>query len=309
MAQMLSEIQKALLKELTGVADFAKGAFNIRANGASAGRQSTETIRVEPKKDGTGLDIHIAPGTRDDHVRIPVVMTESGLKEEVFNDFHVGEGAEVTIVAGCGIHNCGCDDSQHDGIHRFFIGRGARVKYVEKHVGQGDGTGRRILNPVTEVHQEEDSVLEMEMSQLRGVDATERTTTAELKAGARLAVRERLLTGGAERAVSRYEVRLDGAGAVADIISRGVARDDSLQRLDLKIVGNAPCRGHTECDSIIMDRGHIVAVPTLEAANVDAELVHEAAIGKIAGDQLDKLMSLGLTPAEAEARIIEGFLS
>lgn len=305
---MLSDVQKALLQELTGESDFSKGAFNVRANGTSAGRQSTDTIRIEPKSGGAGLDIYIAPGTRDDHVRIPVVMTESGLKEEVFNDFHVGEGAEVTIVAGCGIHNCGCDDSQHDGIHRFFIAKGAHVKYVERHIGQGDGSGRRLLNPVTEVHQAEDSLLEMEMSQLRGVDETERTTTATLLAGARLMVRERLLTGGHERAVSRYAVRLDGAGATADIVSRGVARDDSIQSLDLKIMGNAPCRGHTECDSIIMDRGHIVAVPTLEAANVDAQLVHEAAIGKIAGDQLNKLMSLGLTPAEAEARIIDGFL-
>lgn len=305
---MLSDVQKAMLKELTGVSDFSKGAFNIRANGASAGRQSTDNIRIEPKSGGAGLDIYIAPDVRDDHVRIPVVMTESGLKEEVFNDFHVGEGAIVTIVAGCGIHNCGCDDSQHDGIHRFFIARGAQVKYVEKHIGQGDGTGRRLLNPVTEVHQAEDSLLEMEMSQLRGVDETERTTTATLLAGARLMVRERLLTGGHERAISRYAVSLDGAGATADIVSRGVARDDSLQSLDLKISGNAPCRGHTECDSIIMDRGHIIAVPTLEAANVDAQLVHEAAIGRIAGDQLNKLMTLGLTPAEAEAKIIAGFL-
>lgn len=306
---MLSEIQKRMLRELTGRSEFGDGAFNIRANGCSAGRHSTKGIRIEPKPNGAGLDVYIEPGLRDDNVSIPVVMTESGLKEEVYNDFHVGEGAVVTITAGCGIHNCGREDSQHDGIHRFFIGRGSRVKYVEKHIGEGDGAGRRILNPVTEVYQEEDSVLEMEMTQIRGVDETERTTKAALKAGARLAVRERLMTGARERAVSHYAVTLDGAGAVADIVSRGVARGDSVQTLDLKIVGNAPCRGHTECDSIIMDRGHIVAVPTLEAADIDAQLVHEAAIGKIAGDQLDKLMSLGLTAAEAEARIIEGFLS
>ncbi len=304
----LDDIQKKILEELTGVAQFVKGAFNIRANGEAAARQSTDAIRIVPKQDVQGFDIYIAPGTKDDRVHIPVVLTKSGHVEKVYNDFHVGENADITIVAGCGIHNCGGLDSQHDGVHRFWLGKGAKVKYVEKHIGSGDGKGKRILNPVTEVHQGEESSLEMEMTQFRGVDDTTRTTTAELSANARLVVRERLLTDGGERAISNYVVSLNGNDASADIVSRGVARGDSIQKLDLRIIGNAPCKGHSECDSIIMDRGRILAVPALEANNVDAALVHEAAIGKIAGDQLTKLMTLGLTEEEAEAEIINGFL-
>ena len=304
----LDNVQREMLQELTGVDDFADGAFNVRANGASAGRHSTETIRIEPKPGNSGSDIYIAPGTKADKVHIPVVITASGLRETVYNDFHIGDGANVSIVAGCGIHNCGGLDSQHDGVHRFWLGRGSKVTYTEKHVGSGDGRGKRILNPVTEVHQGEDSTLEMEMVQIRGVDDTVRKTTAELAAGAKLIVRERLLTDGVQQAASVYSVSLDGAGATADIVSRGVAKGESFQKLDLRIAGNAPSRGHTECDSIIMDKGRILAVPALEANDVDAALVHEAAIGKIAGEQLTKLMTLGLTEKEAEEQIIEGFL-
>jgi Fe-S cluster assembly scaffold protein SufB len=214
----------------------------------------------------------------------------------------------VVIIAGCGIDNCGKADSEHDGVHRFRVGRGSRVKYVEKHYGSGDGEGKRILNPVTEVYMDEDSTMEMEMAQIKGVDDTDRRTVAELAAGAKLVVRERLMTHGKQRALSTYDVRLNGAGASADVVSRSVARDDSYQRFDAKIVGNAPCNGHTECDSIIMDNGRILAVPGLEANDVDAALVHEAAIGKIAGEQLTKLMTLGLTEQEAEEQIINGFL-
>ena len=304
----LDDLQKSLLKELTGIAVFVKGAFNVRANGEAAARQSTDAVKIVPKDGNSGFDIHIAPGTKGERVHIPVVMTKSGLKETVYNDFHVEEGSDVEIVAGCGIHNCGGEDSQHDGVHRFWIGKGAKVKYVEKHVGAGDGAGRRLLNPITEVRQDEGSSMEMEMVQLRGVDDTVRTTRADLAAGARLVVRERLLTGGRERAVSDYTVSLNGDNASADIVSRGVARGESYQKLDLKIVGNAPCKGHTECDSIIMERGRIVAVPALEANDSGAALVHEAAIGKIAGEQLTKLMTLGLTEEEAEAEIVNGFL-
>jgi Fe-S cluster assembly scaffold protein SufB len=237
-----------------------------------------------------------------------VVLTETGLKETVYNDFYVGRDADVVIVAGCGIDNCGNQDAQHDGIHTFYLEPGAHVKYVEKHYGSGSGAGKRILNPVTEVHMDENSFMEMEMVQIKGVDDTERTTNAELKAGARLLVRERLMTHEQQRAISAYSVSLDGAGSSADVVSRSVARDDSYQKFDAKILGNAPCQGHTECDSIIMDRGRILAVPGLEANHVDAALVHEAAIGKIAGEQLMKLMTLGLTEQEAEEQIINGFL-
>ncbi len=304
----LDEIQKRILREVADLHEVPEGAFNIRSDGRSVGRQSTANIEIVPKTDVSGLEIHIKPNTRNESVHIPVVMTKSGLKEVVFNDFFIGEGADVVIVAGCGIDNCGNSDSEHDGIHRFYVGRGAKVKYVEKHYGSGDGKGKRILNPGTEVYQEEDSVVEMEMVQIKGVDDTERTTVAELKAGAKLLVRERLMTHGDQRAISKYDVRLNGDGASADVVSRSVARDDSFQKFDAKIAGNAPCSGHTECDSIIMDRGRILAVPGLEANDLDAALVHEAAIGKIAGDQIIKLMTLGLTEAEAEEQIINGFL-
>ncbi|MBQ6092222.1 MAG: SufD family Fe-S cluster assembly protein [Clostridia bacterium] len=285
-----------------------EGAYNIRSNSQSAGRRSTANIEIVSKTDVSGLEVHIAPGTKNESVHIPVVMTQSGLKELVYNDFFIGEDADVVIVAGCGIDNCGNQDSEHDGIHRFYVGKNARVRYVEKHSGSGSGTGKRILNPGTEVYQEEGSSVEMEMVQIKGVDDTERTTTAKLAANARLVVRERLMTHGSQRAISTYAVELNGEGSSADIVSRSVARDDSFQKFDAKIAGNAPCSGHTECDSIIMDNGRILAVPGLEANNVDAALVHEAAIGKIAGEQIVKLMTLGLTEAEAEEQIINGFL-
>ena len=304
----LDETQLKMLRELIGGGKVDDGAFNVRVNSQSAGRQSTDRIRIEPKPEGSGLDIYISPGTVDDKVHIPVVMTKSGLKETVYNDFHIGEGAKITIVAGCGIHNCGAQDSQHDGIHRFWLAKNSSVKYVEKHVGDGNGAGRRILNPVTEVYMEEGSSMEMEMVQIRGVDDTERATIAELAANAKLVVRERLMTHEAQRAISTYTVKLNGEGSSADVVSRSVAKDDSFQKFDAKLVGNAQCSGHTECDSIIMGNGKILAVPGLEANNVDAALVHEAAIGKIAGDQLIKLMTLGLTEQEAEEQIINGFL-
>ena len=304
----LDEIQMRLLQEVADLHEVPEGAFNIRANGQSAGRFSTANIEIEPKTEASGLDIRIAPGTKNESVHIPVVMTQTGLTELVYNDFYIGENADVTIVAGCGIDNCGPKDSEHDGIHRFYIGKGARIRYVEKHYGSGTGTGKRILNPGTEVYMEEDSTCEMEMVQIKGVDDTVRTTTADLKAGAKLVVRERLMTHGSQNAISTYVVNLNGDGATADVVSRSVARDNSYQKFDAKIIGNAACSGHTECDSIIMDNGRILAVPGLEANNVDAALVHEAAIGKIAGDQIIKLMTLGLTEQEAEEQIINGFL-
>ena len=304
----LDETQLRLLREVADLHKVPEGAYNIRSNSQSAGRQSTANIEIVPKEEVSGLEIRIKPGTKNESVHIPVVMTQSGLKETVYNDFFIGEGADVVIVAGCGIDNCGNQDSQHDGIHRFYVGRGAHIRYVEKHYGSGDGRGKRILNPVTEVYQEEDSSVEMEMVQIKGVDDTERKTVAELAAGARLVVRERLMTHGSQRAISTYDVRLNGKDAHADVVSRSVARDQSYQKFDAKLLGNAPCSGHTECDSIIMDEGRILAVPGLEANDVDAALVHEAAIGKIAGDQIIKLMTLGLTEAEAEEQIINGFL-
>ncbi len=304
----LDEIQKRLLAEVADLHKVPEGAYNIRSNGGSVGRASTENIEIIPREDGQGLTVRIKAGTKNESVHIPVVMTKSGIKETVYNDFYIGEDADVTIVAGCGIDNCGTQDSQHDGIHRFFVEKGAKVKYVEKHYGSGNGAGKRILNPGTEVYQKEDSRVEMEMVQIKGVDDTSRTTKAELAAGAAFVVRERLMTHNDQNAVSTYVVEMNGEGASADVVSRSVARDNSYQKFDAKLVGNAACSGHTECDSIIMDKGRILAVPGLEANDVDAALVHEAAIGKIAGDQIIKLMTLGLSEAEAEEQIINGFL-
>jgi len=304
----MDEIQKRLLAEVADLHEVPEGAYNFRANGKAVARKSTANIEIISKEDGTGIDIRIKPGTKNESVHIPVVMSAAGLKETVYNDFYIGEGSDVVIVAGCGIDNCGTQDSEHDGVHRFFVGDNAKVKYVEKHYGSGAGTGKRILNPVTEATLGKNSSMEMEMVQIKGVDSTNRQTVAELKAGATLVVRERLMTHGEQNAVSGYKVTLAEAGANADVVSRSVARDRSRQKFDACIVGDAPCHGHTECDSIIMDEGKILAVPSLEANHVDAMLVHEAAIGKIAGDQLIKLMTLGLTEAEAEEQIISGFL-
>ncbi len=304
----MDEIQKRILAEVADLHDVPEGAYNIRANGKSLGRESTENIEIIPREGGDGLTIKIKPGTKRESVHIPVVLSESGLKETVYNDFYIGDDSDVVIVAGCGIDNCGVQDSQHDGIHRFFVGKGAKIKYVEKHYGSGDGRGKRILNPVTEVYMEENSTAQLEMVQIKGVDDTDRITKAELKAGASLVVRERLMTHDDQKAVSSYKVDLNGEGSNADVVSRSVARGTSYQKFDAVINGNAPCSGHTECDAIIMDSGRILAVPGLEANDVDAALVHEAAIGKIAGDQIIKLMTLGLSEEEAEEQIINGFL-
>ena len=305
---MLSEIQKQLLAEIADLHKVPEGAYNIRANGQSESRNSTANIEIVSKTDVSGIDIHIKDGTVNESVHIPVVLSQTGLKEMVYNDFYVGENCDVVIVAGCGIDNCGTQDAEHDGIHRFYVGKNSKVKYVEKHYGSGSGSGKRILNPGTEVYMQENSTMEMEMVQIRGVSSTNRSTIAKLEAGARLVVRERLMTHEDQYAVSNYVVELNGEGASADVVSRSVARDDSYQKFDSRIVGNAPCTGHTECDAIIMDKAKILAVPQLEANDLDAALIHEAAIGKIAGEQIIKLMTLGLTEAEAEEQIINGFL-
>ena len=304
----MDEIQKRILREVADLHEVPEGAYNFRVDGQSEGRRSTANIEITSKENGSGIDIHIRPGTKNESVHIPVVLSESGLKETVYNDFYVGDDCDVVIVAGCGISNCGSGDSQHDGIHRFFVGKNARVKYVEKHYGEGDGEGKRILNPVTEVTMGEDSYMEMEMVQIKGVDSTIRKSVADLAAGASLVVHERLMTHGSQRAVSEYQVNLNGERANTNLVSRSVARDESCQTFISKIYGNAPCSGHSECDAIIMDNAKINAIPEVAANHPDAALIHEAAIGKIAGEQITKLMTLGLTRAEAEEQIVNGFL-
>ncbi|MBS5607782.1 MAG: SufD family Fe-S cluster assembly protein [Enterocloster asparagiformis] len=304
----MDEIQERILMEVADLHGVPEGAYNIRANGKLASRSTTANIDITTKEDVSGIDIRIKPGTKHESVHIPVVVSESGLKDMVYNDFYIGEDCDVVIVAGCGIHNCGDQDAEHDGIHRFYVGKNAKVKYVEKHYGEGDGRGKRILNPLTEVHMEENSYVEMEMVQIKGVDSTDRVTNAELAAGSKLIVRERLLTHGTQSAVSTYVVDLNGDDASTDLVSRSVAKDQSIQTFNSKINGNAKCSGHSECDAIIMDDAKIIAVPGLTANNIDAALIHEAAIGKIAGEQIVKLMTLGLTEEEAEAQIVNGFL-
>ena len=304
----MDAIQKNLLEQIAGLHEVPAGAYNIRANGASVGRNTTAHIDIVTKEDKQGIDIIIQPGTKRESVHIPVVLSQSGLTEMVYNDFHVGDDCDVTIVAGCGIHNGGDQASKHDGIHSFFIGKNSHVKYVEKHYGSGDGKGERIMNPETIIHLEENSFMEMETVQIKGVDSTKRITTADLAEGAKLIVTEKLMTHGSQYAETDFTVDLNGADSSANIISRAVAKDDSRQLFLAKINGNNKCAGHSECDAIIMDNAKISAIPEITANHLDAELIHEAAIGKIAGEQIIKLMTLGLTEAEAEAQIINGFL-
>lgn len=304
----MDSIQKMLLEQVADLHEIPAGAYNIRTNGESTGRNSTEHIEIVSKQEVSGIDIKIKSGTKKESVHIPVVLSQSGLEEMVYNDFYIGDDCDVTIIAGCGIHNSGDADSRHDGIHRFFVGKNSHIKYVEKHYGSGDGNGARIMNPQTEVELGEGSDMEMEMVQIKGVDSTIRSTRASLAENAKLVVTERLMTHGKQKAESQFEVNLDGEDSSANIISRAVARDNSVQIFKSVINGNSKCSGHTECDAIIMDNANISAIPEITANNPDAALIHEAAIGKIAGEQIIKLMTLGLTEKEAEEEIVNGFL-
>lgn len=304
----MDQIQKTLLEEIADLHEVPAGAYNIRANGEMAGRNTTANIDIVTKEDKQGIDIIIKSGTKNESVHIPVVLSQSGIEEMVYNDFHIGDDCDVTIVAGCGIHNSGDKKSQHDGIHSFFIGKNSKVKYVEKHYGQGDGSGERIMNPQTIIEIGEDSYMEMETVQIKGVDSTDRITKARLADRATVKVIEKLVTHGKQYARTYFEVEMDGEDSSANVISRAVARDESYQIFLAKMNGNNKCAGHSECDAIIMDNAKISAIPEITANNLDAQLIHEAAIGKIAGEQIVKLMTLGLTEAEAEEQIVNGFL-
>lgn len=304
----MNEIQKNLLKEVAQLDALPVGAYNIRSDSKSIARNTTANIDIITKTDKSGIDIIFKSGTKQESVHIPVIIAESGLKESVYNDFFIEDDCDVTIIAGCGISNCGNGDSQHDGVHTFFVGKNCRIRYVEKHYGEGTGTGKRIMNPETIIHLGENSTMELETAQIAGVDNTNRITKADLKEGASLIIHDKIMTTGDQNAYAEIMVDMDGDDSNCDIISRGVAKDVSCQEIKLGINGKAVCKGHAECDSIIMDRAKILAVPQLNAENVDASLVHEAAIGKIAGEQLFKLMTLGLSESEAEERIVQGFL-
>lgn len=308
MEEKISQMDKELLNEVSNLENMNKGAYNIRKNGQGIERRVTENVKIENKVDKPGINIYVKENTKFEFIHIPVIITESGLNDLVYNDFYIGKNAKVIIVAGCGIHNDHHKDSQHDGIHRFFLEEGANVKYIEKHYGEGKGEGRRILNPVTEVYLKDGSSLEMESSQIKGVDSTIRETKGELGANTNLVVSEKIMTHGKQFAKTIFEVQLNGENASTHITSRSVATEKSEQFFISKIYGNTKCFAHSECDAIIKDQAKVVATPEITANDVEANLIHEAAIGKIAGEQLVKLMTLGLSEKEAEDEIINGFL-
>ncbi len=304
----MDKIQENLLKEVADIHETPEGAYNIRSNGELVSRNTTANIDIVTKEDKSGIDINIAPGTHNESIHIPVIISQTGLHDVVYNDFYVGEDADVVIVAGCGIHNCGDQESSHDGVHTFHIGKNARVKYIEKHYGEGDGNGQNVMNPTTVLYLDEGAYLEMETTQIKGIDSTNRITKGKLSDNATLIIHEKIMTHGNQVATTDFSVDLDGIDSSANVVSRSVAKDSSHQKFLSIINGNNRCNGHTECDAIIMDKATVTAIPELTAANVDASLIHEAAIGKIAGEQLTKLMTLGLTEAEAEEQIVNGFL-
>ena len=305
----MDAIQKSLLEQVAGLHEVPEGAYNIRANGKAAARNTTASIDIVSKEDKDGIDIIIKPGTKNQSVHIPVVLSESGLTETVYNDFFIGDDCDVTIVAGCGIHNCGVQNSEHSGIHTFHVGKNSHVHYSEKHYAEGDGRGEKIMNPQTIVYLEEGASIQMDTVQIRGVDSTKRYTKIVCGKGAEAVITERLLTHGRQVADSDMVIELNGEDAKGRVISRSVAQDESSQVFRPCVVGNAKCFGHVQCDSIIMGQAKISSVPEIAANDTEAQLIHEAAIGKIAGDQLLKLETLGLTPEEAEETILKGFLA
>ncbi len=306
---MLSLVEKIMLDKLLNSGDITKGAYNIRKNGGCAGRVVSENIDIVSKVGKPGIDVIVKPNTKNEMVSVPVVISESGLDDLVYNTFDVGENSDVVIVAGCGIHNCGDKKSQHDGIHQIFVRQNAKMKYIENHYGEGEGTGERILNPKTVVEVFENGVAELDMTQLKGVDSTIRDTEVILHDNAKLIITERLLTDGVQLATSNVIVKLVGENSSAQVISRSVAQGKSQQIFNMSLEGLQKCKGHIQCDSIIMDEAHVASIPKIDAISADAELIHEAAIGRIANDQVVKLMTVGIDEKEAEDIILKGFLS
>lgn len=304
----MNNTELELLKMIADIDGTPAGAFNIRANGALSSRHVTENVDIREKAGVSGIEIIIKPNTVGEKIHIPVIISESGLTEMVYNDFIIGDDCDVEIVAGCGIHNCGSEESRHDGIHTFFVGKNAKVKYVEKHVGEGDGEGGKNMNPTTVINIADGGYMEMETTQIKGIDSTKRITKAVLADNATLIVKEKLMTHGSQYAETDFTVDMNGENSSANVISRSVAKDKSSQLFVSRINGNNVCSGHTECDAIIMDDAHVSALPQITANHIDAALIHEAAIGKIAGEQLIKLMTLGLTESQAEEQIVKGFL-
>jgi len=304
----MDKITKELLEQVAGLHEIPVGAYNIRKDGELYGRNVSANINIVTKTDKPGIDIYIKDNTVNESVHIPVIISQSGLKEAVYNDFFIGENCDVTIIAGCGIHNSGNAASEHSGIHSFDVGKNSKVKYVEKHYGQGEGTGERVMNPKTQILLREGSYMEMNTVQIEGIDSTKRETRAKIMDDAKLVIKEKIMTHDKQKAETDFSVDLDGVNSSADLVSRSVAKNESIQFFRSEINGNAQCHGHSECDAIIMDNASVTALPALTANNVEASLIHEAAIGKIAGEQLIKLMTLGLSEEEAEKEIVAGFL-
>ena len=305
----IDQVTKSILEKIDGEGFKQEGAYNLRYNGYSLCHGNTEHITIKRKEDKQGIDVYISGKTKGEQVHIPVVVAASGMTDEVYNDFYIEEGAQVSIVAGCGIHNSGCNDSRHDGIHTFHVGKNANVRYEEKHYGEGEGTGARILNPVTKIIMEEDSVFTLDTAQIKGVDSTKRETEVRMGAGSKLFVVEKLMTHDQQNAVSNMDIYLNGADSSAQITSRSVARGESKQTFHPKAIGNALCHAHIQCDSIIMDQAQVCSIPEIDAQHVDAAIIHEAAIGRINNEQLIKLNTFGLSEEAAEAVIIENFLN
>ena len=304
----MEQVDKSLLKEISDIDGEIKGAYNIRKNGKGIERKVTDNVNIVTKTDKPGIDIFVKENTKFEFIHIPVIITESGLNDVVYNDFYIGKNANVVIIAGCGIHNDHHKNSQHDGIHRFFLEEGAKVKYIEKHYGEGSGDGKRILNPVTEVHLKKGANMEMETVQIKGVDSTVRKTTGILEDDTNLLISEKIMTHGTQTAKTIFTVELNGENSSTKVTSRSVATEKSVQQFESHVTGNTKCFGHVECDAIIKDEAKVIAIPSIIANNVEANLVHEATIGKIAGEQLIKLMTLGLDEKQAEQEIINGFL-
>lgn len=304
----MNNIEKDLLLAVADLHQIPSGAFSLRENGKSVEINNTANINIVPKKDKSGIDIYVSPNTKNESLHMPVIITKSGIKDAVYNDFYIGENADVLIVAGCGIHNADKQESEHNGIHSFHLSKGAKVRYVEKHIGTGVGGGK-ILNPVTKIYLEDNAELEMDTVQLGGVTSSIRESFAELKDNSKLIIKEKILTNDNQFAKTNFDVKLIGKDSSVDVISRSVAKGESRQEFYSSVTGLNKCFGHVECDAIIMDKGKIISTPEIVAEDVNATLVHEAAVGKIAGDQLIKLMTLGLNEKEAEDMIIKGFLS
>lgn len=306
---VLEKEDKELLDNITDSEQLFESAFNVRKNGCPFVKKETETIKIVSQKEGKeGIEIYVKNNGEKQLVNIPVLITKGGLDDLVYNDFYIESGAQVTIVAGCGIHNCDKSDSRHNGIHSFYLEEGAKVNYIEKHYGSGDGEGAKVLNPITRVFLKKNSSLEMETVQIEGVDSTIRETIAKLEDNTNLVIKEKIKTSKNQYAKTIFEVDLDGVNSSCHLISRAVAEDNSKQEFISNLRGNNKCYAHSECDAILKDNGIALANPIVLANNVDANLIHEAVIGKIAGEQLLKLMSLGLSEKEAEEVIINGFL-